>query len=194
MVEMQDVEMCVYVNLHTYICWEERGVVVMSLSATLLQLSSQNDVAKTSGQTPLPTTFLTCMLHALHGCSILRMISDGLGSGWARDWKTSPPPAWKQQFSLGTCGLYGSGGMIEILRKAIRWTITITFFQLFLLHLWVQPTDQSRFWKLHPWDLVWKQKTLISKSGISFARFFISSSILVCVRVLGITVAVSLNS
>lgn len=48
MVEMQDVEMCVYVNLHTYICWEERGVVVMSLSATLLQLSSQNDVAKTS--------------------------------------------------------------------------------------------------------------------------------------------------
>ena len=61
----------------TYICWEERGVVVMSLSATLLQLSSQNDVAKTSGQTPLPTTFLTCMLH---GCSILRMISDGLWS------------------------------------------------------------------------------------------------------------------
>lgn len=51
MVEMQDVEICVYVlhvNLHTYLCWEERGVVVMSLSATLLQLSSQNDVAKTS--------------------------------------------------------------------------------------------------------------------------------------------------
>ena len=160
-------------------------------------------------QAPLPTTFLTCMLH---GCSILRMISDisldhqdtlacfpfvrFCRSGWARDWKTSPPPAWKQQFSLGTCGLYGSGGMIEILRKAIRWTITIAhFFQLLLLlHLWVQPTDQSRFWKLHPWDLVWKQKTLISKSGISFARFFISSSILVCVRVLGITVAVSLNS
>ena len=64
--------------------------------------------------------------------------------------------------------------------------ITITFVS--------STTDQSRFWKLHPWDLVWKQKTLISKSGISFARFFISSSILVCVRVLGITVAVSLNS
>lgn len=138
MVEMQDVEMCVYVNLHTYICWEEKGVVVMSLSATLLQLSSQNDVAKTSGQTPLPTTFLTCMLH---GCSILRMISDGLWSGWARDWKTSPPPAWKQQFSLGTCGLYGSGGMIEILRKAIRWTITITFFSTIITITFVSSTN-----------------------------------------------------